>query len=87
MMTNLNVINANIGYAWGQLTIRGDFFNYARNEAEETDMGNEIALMLKYTYKDTITFGGTVGYWMPGDYFLPGEDAMIGGYIWTSLGF
>ncbi|MGC9337791.1 MAG: alginate export family protein [Candidatus Cloacimonadia bacterium] len=86
MMTNLNVINANIGYTWGPLTIRADFFNYARDEADETDMGNEIALLLKYTYKETITFGGTVGYWMPGDYF-PGEDDMIGGYIWTSIGF
>ena len=50
-------------------------------------MGNEIALLLKYNYKDKITIGATGGYWMPGKYF--GEDLtnMIGGAVWTAIAF
>ncbi len=84
-----NVINGNIGYNRGKFDIRADFFNYARNKVAsgcEDAMGNEIALMLKYHYKDTITFGATGGYWTPGKYFT-GEDPMLGGYLWTAIGF
>jgi hypothetical protein len=103
MVANLNVIDGNVGYTLdtgvGPLDIRADFFMYTRNTTlaeddtttpniveNESAMGNEIALMLKYTYKETITFGVTGGYLMPGEYFK-GEDAMLGGYIWTAMGF
>ena len=102
MVANLNVINGNVGYTldtgFGPLDIRADFFMYARNITlaaddpstpvidNESAMGNEIALMLKYTYKETITFGATGGYWMPGKVFT-GEDPMLGGYLWTAMGF
>jgi len=91
MMANLNVINGHFGFAPGPISLRFDFFKYARNQAEsegaETDMGNEIALLLKYNYKDKITIGATGGYWMPGKYF--GEDLtnMIGGAVWTAIAF
>lgn len=90
MVANLNVINANIGFTNGPVALRADYFMYSRNkvpEGVESAMGNEIALMAKYTYQETITFGATAGYWIPGKYF--GEDltAMLGGYIWTALGF
>lgn len=95
MVANLNVINGNVGYTldtgFGPLDIRADFFNYGRNIAEagnsETAMGNEVALMLKYTYKETITFGATGGYWIPGKYFGEDLDPMLGGYIWTAMSF
>ncbi|OYD16541.1 hypothetical protein CH333_03120 [candidate division WOR-3 bacterium JGI_Cruoil_03_44_89] len=99
MVANLNVINANIGFTNGPVALRADYFMYARNKTLDADdpatpvidneaaMGNEIALMAKYTYQETITFGATAGYWIPGKYF--GEDltAMLGGYIWTAMGF
>lgn len=91
MVTNLNVINGNVGFTSGPLAIRADLFVYSRNkvaEDAESAMGNEIALMGTYNYKETITFGATVGYWIPGKYF--GEEdlePMLGGYIWSVIGF
>jgi hypothetical protein len=90
MVNNLNVINGNAGYTSGPLALRADFFNYGRNkvaEGNETAMGNEIALMAKYTYKETITIGATGGYWIPGKYFGEDLEPMLGGYIWTAMGF
>ncbi|MDO9575008.1 MAG: hypothetical protein Q7J55_00590 [bacterium] len=87
--TNLNVINGNVGYTAGPLALRADFFMYSRNKVAagaETAMGNEIALMLTYNYKETITFGATGGYWIPGKVFT-GEDPMLGGYLWTAMSF
>lgn len=88
--TNLAVINGNLGFHQGPFTVRADFYKYSRNwvaEGDEDDMGMEIALLTTYTYKKKLTFGGTVGYWMPGDYFTPNEDAMLGGYLFTYLSF
>lgn len=89
MVTNTNIMNGHIGYSAGKLDMRADFFKYAKNEVGsgmDENMGTEMALMLKYHYKDTITFGATGGYWTPGDYFS-GDDPMLGGYIWTAIGF
>jgi len=87
MVHNLNVINGNVSYNFGKIDIRADVFTYHHNEKVNgaDDLGNEIALMLKYNYKDTITFGATGGYWTPGESF--GEDPMLGGYLWTAIGF
>ncbi len=91
MMTNLNVINAHLGFVPGPVNIRFDFFKYARNQAEpgntETDMGNEIDLLLKYNYKDKLTFGFTAGMWMPGKYFGENLTNMLGGALWTAFSF
>jgi len=93
-VANLNVINGNVGYTldtgFGPLDIRADFFMYARNKVAagaETAMGDEIALMAKYTYKETITFGATGGYWIPGKYFGEDLEPMLGGYLWTAMSF
>lgn len=91
MMRNLNVINGHAGFATGPISLRLDFFKYARNQAEvgnkETDMGNEIALLMKYNYKDKLTFGATGGYWTPGKYFGENLSNMIGGAVWTAISF
>ena len=70
-MVNLNVINGHLGLTQGPLSLRVDFFNYARNLVAEnyhSAMGNEIALHLNYNYLDALTLGFAAGYWMPGDY-------------------
>lgn len=93
--TNLAVINANLGYMKGPLVVRGDFFKYSRNWVAtdiSKDMGMEFALLTTYTYRKTITLGGTVGYWMPGDwqtdvFGAEYDDAMIGGYLFTYITF
>ncbi|UCG29917.1 MAG: hypothetical protein JSV53_10515 [candidate division WOR-3 bacterium] len=90
MSTNLNVINANIGFHQGPFMLRGDFFMYSRNwvpDGVESDMGMEIALLTTYTYRKTITLGATGGYWMPGDYFGDDLDPMLGGYLFTYITF
>jgi len=88
MVANLNVINGNVGYNFGKVNVRVDLFNYEKNQATASSkMGNEIALMLKYNYNDTITFGATGGYWTPGKYFGDDLDPMLGGYLWTAIGF
>jgi hypothetical protein len=93
--TNLAVINGNIGFHQGPFMLRGDFFKYSKNwvaDGVSDDMGMEIALLTTYTYKNALTLGGTVGYWMPGDwqadiYGDEADDAMLGGYLFVSVGF
>ncbi len=95
VMTNLNVINAHLGFTQGPLSLRGDFFMYTRNEVPEgveDNLGNEIALLATYNYRDALTIGAAVGYWMPGDVQKQavGEDnasGMIGGSIFFAKGF
>ncbi|UCF71042.1 MAG: hypothetical protein JSW49_01840 [candidate division WOR-3 bacterium] len=90
LANNLNVINANVGFYQGPLTVRADFFKYSRNwvaSGDESDMGYEIALLTTYTFRKTLTLGGTVGYWTPGDYFGTDVDPMIGGYLFAYLSF
>ncbi len=90
MVSNLNVINGNIGYTSGPLALRADYFMYSKNKVAagaETAMGNEIALMLTYNYKETITFGATGGYWIPGKHFGDDLEPMLGGYLWTAMSF
>jgi hypothetical protein len=97
---NLNVINANIGFYHGPFMFRADVFKYSRNwiaddgiaELDEGDMGMEIAGLMTYTVRKTLTVGGTVGYWMPGDYFKFGDvnaelGKMLGGYLFAYLSF
>ena len=95
VMVNLNVINGHLGFNTGPLSLRGDFFMYARNkvgENEESALGNEIALLASYNYRDALTVGFTVGYWMPGKVqkATVGDDnasAMLGGSIFFAKGF
>jgi hypothetical protein len=100
LANNLNVINANIGFYHGPLTVRADVFKYSRNwiedddipELDEGDMGMEIAGLVTYTMRKTLTLGATVGYWMPGDYFKYGDvdaelENMLGGYLFAYLSF
>jgi hypothetical protein len=93
--TNLAVINANLGFQQGPFMLRGDFFKYSRNWVAadiSKDMGMEFALLTTYTYRKTITLGGTAGYWMPGDwqtdvFGADYDDAMIGGYLFAYISF
>lgn len=100
LANNLNVINANVGFHNGPLMFRADFFKYSRNwiaddgipELDEGDMGIEIAGLMTYTMRKTLTLGATVGYWMPGDYFRFGDvdaelESMLGGYLFAYLSF
>lgn len=95
-MTNLDTVNFHLTFTAGAFTLRGDFFIYSRNKVPaggHKAMGNEIALLVKYNYRDKITFGLTGGAWAPGDYFkkdlgLEGRAATAyGGYFWTALAF
>lgn len=90
MSTNLNVINGNLAFHQGPFMLRGDVFLYSRDwvpDGVDSDMGMEFALLTTYTFRKTITVGGTAGYWMPGDYFGDDLDPMIGGYLFTYITF
>ena len=95
MSTNLNVINANLAFHQGPFMLRGDFFMYSRNwmpAGDDDDMGMEFAGLVTYTVRKTLTVGGTVGYWMPGDYFKFGDDTVeldpvMGGYLFAYITF
>ncbi len=98
-VVNLDVINGHVSVDLDALTLRGDVFIYGRNwvpDGVESAMGNEIALMAKYNYKDELTFGFTAGVWSPGDHIknaieTPGSTAKaesaIGGYFWLAKSF
>ncbi len=88
MTTNLNVINAHLGYGMGPLSLRADFWMYKKNKVSEGSdaMGNEFSLLAVYNYMNTVSFGLAVGYWMPGDYFT-GNDAMLGGHAFVFKSF
>ena len=93
--TNLVVINGNIGFHQGPFMLRGDFFKYSREwvgDGVSDDMGMEIAALATYTYKKTLTFGATGGYWIPGDWQIDfygdtADDPMLGGYLFTYISF
>jgi len=84
---NLNVINANVCYDADNFSLRGDFFMYKLVEGDPTAMGNEIAVHAWFNLSEQFGIGATGGYWMPGDYFAPGEDAMMAGYLYLAKGF
>ena len=98
-VVNLNVINGHVSYSVGALTLRGDFFMYKKDwvpDGVEDGFGNEIALLIKYNYKNNLTIGFTGGIWMPGDYqksqvAISGSGAeaenAIGGYLWIAKSF
>lgn len=88
--SNMNVINGNLEFNPGAVTVRADFFMYNLNEvAEGVDgaLGNEISLVLKYDYRDLITFGASAGYFMPGDYYGADLDAALGGVFFLNKSF
>jgi len=94
---NLNLINGHASYKFGNLCLRFDYFMYNRNwvpDGVEEALGNEMAFMLKYDYKATITFGATFGIWSPGDHineefeaFGLDTESATGGYIWFAKSF
>ncbi|NOY76519.1 MAG: hypothetical protein GXO76_01485 [Calditrichaeota bacterium] len=95
-MTNLNVINAHAKVSLGDLGVRFDFYNYARNWVPSNGhaaMGNEVSVLATYNYKKTITFGFTAGMWMPGDYWKTdmglgnNADNAFGGYFYFAKEF
>lgn len=95
-VVNLNVINAHLGFTNGPITVRGDFFIYNRDwvpSGAAKGLGNEIALLVQYNYRDVMTFGFTGGMWMPGDHIknriaAPSEaENALGGYIWFAKSF
>ncbi len=98
-VVNLNVINGHIGFTTGPITLRGDFFIYNRDwvpSGAAKELGNEIALLVKYNYRDVMTFGFTGGMWMPGDHINNRIEAInpsakaenaLGGYIWFAKSF
>ncbi len=98
-VVNLNVINGHAGINIDAFTLRGDIFIYSRNwvpDGVESALGNEIALLAKYNYKNTLTLGFTAGIWSPGDYQksiieFPGSSAKaesaVGGYFWLAKSF
>ena len=79
---DLNVINAFVAYGAEMFNIRGDWFMYSKVEGDPTDMGMEIAVHAWINLSEQFGFGATGGYWMPGDYFAPDEDAMLAGYFY-----
>ena len=86
-MTNLNVLNAHAKFTAGPLAVRLDFYNYSRNWVPTNGhaaMGNEIAGLVTYNYRKTITFGFTGGLWMPGDYWK--KDQNLGNNAGNALG-
>ena len=86
-MTNLNVLNAHAKFTAGPLAVRLDFYNYSRNWVPTNGhaaMGNEIAGLVTYNYRKTITFGFTGGLWMPGDYWK--KDQSLGNNAGNALG-
>ena len=94
--TNLNVINGHVSKAFGALMARLDYYIYQRNwvpSSGSNAMGNEIAFMVKYTYKNNITFGLTAGIWTPGDHIKNdwglgnNADNAMGGYFWFAKEF
>jgi hypothetical protein len=88
--TNMNVINGNIEFTPGDLTIRGDFFMYKMNEVPDgvdQAMGNEISVVLKYDYRGDITFGASAGYFMPGAYYGDDLDPLMGGVFFFNKSF
>jgi len=95
-LTNLNVINAHAKVSLGDLGVRFDFYNYARNWVASNGhaaMGNELSVLATYNYKKTITFGFTAGMWMPGDYWKTdmgldnNADNAFGGYFYFAKEF
>ncbi len=95
-MTNLNTLNAHAKVSLGPLGLRFDFFNYSRNWVASNgnaNMGNELAVLAQYNYKNTITFGFTAGVWMPGDYWKKdmglgnNADNAFGGYFYFAKEF
>ncbi len=90
LANNLNVVNFNTGFNAKPFMCRLDFFKYSRNWVQagvESDMGMEIAGLVTYTMRERLTLGGTVGYWLPGDYFGTDLDPMVGGYLFAYLSF
>ncbi len=86
--SNMNVINGNLEFSQGPVTARADFFMYALNEVAEgveTGLGNEVSLVLKYNYRDLITFGASAGYFMPNEYY--GADPAMGGVFFFNKSF
>jgi hypothetical protein len=87
-ITNMSVINGYIGYHNPLVTLRFDYWKYAKDQVMagvETDMGQEFSVLATYMYQKRIVLGFTGGYWMPGDYFGTDPDAMLGGSIFTYI--
>ena len=88
--SNMTVINGNLQFSPGELTARADFFMYTMNEVAagvEDDLGNEVSVVLKYNYRDLITFGASAGYFMPGAYYGDDLDPMMGGVFFFNKSF
>lgn len=88
--SNMNVINGNLEFNPGAFSARADFFMYSWNEVPEgvdQAVGNEVSLVLKYDYRDLITFGASAGYFMPGAYYGENLDAMLGGVFFFNKSF
>jgi hypothetical protein len=87
---NMSVINGNLQFNPGDLTVRADFFMYKMNEVPDgvdDAMGNEVSVVLKYNYRDLITLGASAGYFMPGDYYGADLDPMMGGIFFFNKSF
>jgi hypothetical protein len=88
--TNMTVINGNIEFMPGDLTIRGDFFMYQMNEVPDgvdQALGNEASVVVKYNYRDDITLGASAGYFMPGAYYGDDLDPTLGGVFFFNKFF
>ena len=89
-VTDLNVINGNVAFNVGDLSLRLDVFKYATNEAkgydDSKDLGTEIAVNFSYPLNG-VGFGGGLGYWMPGKAFGEDLDPMIGTILYFAKGF
>jgi len=97
-MTNINSLDAYLSISTGPVLLRFDVFHYARNwvpaDYTTSNMGNEIAVLIQYNYRETVTFGFTAGVWMPGDYIKnyewgwgPKTKSAIGGYFFFAKSF
>jgi hypothetical protein len=90
LLMNMTVINGFIGYHNPLVTLRFDYFKYAKDQVMdgmESDMGQEFSVLATYMYQKRVVWGLTGGYWMPGDYLGTDLDPMLGGSIFTYITF
>jgi hypothetical protein len=87
---NLSVINGHVVFEPDPVTIRVDYNMFSLVEAPEDvekGLGTEISGVLKLNYRDVVTIGTSVGYYMPGDFYGEDLDATLGGVIFFNKFF
>ena len=73
----------------GPVTLRMDLWKYDKFyvASGSKDMGFEVSFLLTHTYKETFTYGLSIGYWKPGDALGTNLKDQIGGYVFLYSSF